>query len=264
MANKDKETMDYWRHSTILYERTEMQLAVSTVGFDAYGLYCFLMEKVNFNINTGLALDEDRITLFASQVKLSIERFKDILKELLKRNLFNKDHYENTGLLTNDASEDGKEMVITTRQQKREYISRRRKEKIVDNYNANVFCKDTDKVIDRDIPIDIDKPKDIDIPIDKDIETDKEIVIDINKISNRKDMYHRLQNLFYNEKLTNNILNEFENYHNSSPEIFVKAVELAEQEEGITINEFKTMYSKLKMGLSEDKVSKKKKKFGIF
>ena len=103
MANKDKETMDYWRHSTILYERTEMQLAVSTVGFDAYGLYCFLMGKVNFNINIGLALDEDRITLFTSQVKLSIERFNDILKELLKRNPFNKEHYENTGLLTNDA-----------------------------------------------------------------------------------------------------------------------------------------------------------------
>ena len=129
MANKDKETMDYWRHSTILYERTEMQLAVSTMGFDAYGLYCFLMEKVNFNINCGLALDEDRITLFASQVKLSIDRFKDILQELLKRNLFNKEHYENTGLLTNSASEDGKEMVITSRQQKRDYISKKRKEK---------------------------------------------------------------------------------------------------------------------------------------
>ena len=181
MANKDKETMDYWRHSTILYDRTEIQLAVSTMGFDAYGLYCFLMEKVNFNINSSLALDDDRITLFASQVKLTIDRFKEILKELLKRNLFNKEHYENTGLLTNSASEDGKEMVITSRQQKRDYISKKRKEKIVEVYNSNVFNKDIDKVIDTDIAIDIDKPKDIDIPIDK------EINIDINKISNRKD-----------------------------------------------------------------------------
>ena len=236
MANKDKETMDYWRHSTILYERTEMQLAVSTMGFEAYGLYCFLMEKVNFNINTGLALDEDRITLFASQVKL-------------------------TGLLTNSASEDGKEMVITSRQQKRDYISKKRKEKIVEVYNSNVFNKDIDKVIDTDIAIDIDKPKDIDIPIDK------EINIDINKISNRKDMYHRLQKLFSNEKLTNNVLNEFENYHNSNPDLFIKAVDLAEQQENISISDFKTMFSKLKIGLTEEQVlknEKKKKKFGIF
>lgn len=263
MANKDKETMDYWRHSTILYDRTEIQLAVSTMGFDAYGLYCFLMEKINFNINTGLALDEDRITLFASQVKLTIDRFKEILKELLKRNLFNKEYYENTGLLTNSASEDGKEMVITSRQQKREYISKKRKEKIVEVYNSNVFNKDIDKVIDTDIAIDIDKPKDIDIPIDK------EINIDINKISNsnRKDMYHRLQKLFSNEKLTNNVLNEFEKYHNSNPDLFIKAVDLAEQQETISISDFKTMFSKLKIGLTEEQVlknEKKKKKFGIF
>lgn len=36
MSNKYKQTTDYWRHSTILYERTEMQLAVSTVGFDVF------------------------------------------------------------------------------------------------------------------------------------------------------------------------------------------------------------------------------------
>ena len=103
--------------------------------------------------------------------------------------------------------------------------------------------------------------------LDKDIEIDKEIVKDINKISNsnRKDMYHRLQKLFSNEKLTNNVLNEFENYHNSSPDIFIKAVELAEQQGNISISEFKTMYSKLKIGLTEDQVVKhnKKKKFSI-
>lgn len=51
MSNKDKQTMDYWRHSTNLYEETSMELAVSAQGFEAYGVYCFLMAKVNYDIN---------------------------------------------------------------------------------------------------------------------------------------------------------------------------------------------------------------------
>ena len=55
MANKDKETMDYWRHSTILYERTEMQLAVSTVGFDAF------IKRIEIN-------EDDDITIYYHSV----------------------------------------------------------------------------------------------------------------------------------------------------------------------------------------------------
>lgn len=38
MSNKDKQTMDYWRHSTNLFEEPEMELSVTHKGLDAYGV----------------------------------------------------------------------------------------------------------------------------------------------------------------------------------------------------------------------------------
>lgn len=160
MSNKDEQTMDYWRHSTNLYEETAMELAVSSQGFDAYGVYCFLMEKVNYDITGVLVMDEDKFSLFARKVNLSVRRFKEVLSELLKRNLFNKEIYDSSKVLTNHSSESGKELVISKRQSKKNYISNKRKESIVEPYNAIVVNKD------------IDTDKDIDKVIDRDIEKD--------------------------------------------------------------------------------------------
>ena len=177
MSNKDKQTMDYWRHSTNLFEETEMELAVSNQGFEAYGVYCFLMEKVNYNITGGLLLDEDKLSLFARKVNMSIRKFKEILSELLKRNLFNNDLYINSKILTNHNSESGKELVISKRQVKKNYIANKRKESNVEFYNDFVVNKDIDtdkdidKVIDRDRDRDKDKINEIksseEIPIDE-------------------------------------------------------------------------------------------------
>lgn len=161
MSNKDKQTMDYWRHSTNLYEETNMELAVTNQGFEAYGVYCFLMEKVNYDITGGLVIDEDKLSLFARKVNMSIRKFKEILSELLKRNLFNNDLYINSKILTNHNSESGKELVISKRQVKKNYISNKRKESNVEFYNGIVVNKD------------IDTDKDIDKVIDRDIEKDK-------------------------------------------------------------------------------------------
>ena len=170
MSNKDKQTMDYWRHSTNLFEETEMELAVSNQGFEAYGVYCFLMEKVNYNITGGLLLDEDKLSLFARKINMSIRKFKEILSELLKRNLFNKDLYISSNILTNYNSESGKELVISKRQVKKNYIANKRKDANVEFYNGNVVNKD------------IDTDKDIDKVIDRDIEkedkSNEEPVID--------------------------------------------------------------------------------------
>ncbi len=159
MSNKDKQTMDYWRHSTNLFEETNMELAVTNQGFEAYGVYCFLMEKVNYDITGGLLLDEDKLSLFARKVNMSIRKFKEILSELLKRNLFNNDIYINSKILTNYDSERGKELVISKRQSKKNYIASKRKEAIVEPYNAIVINKDidTDKNIEKDIDRDKDK-----------------------------------------------------------------------------------------------------------
>ncbi len=119
MSNKDKQTMDYWRHSTNLFEETNMELAVSNQGFEAYGVYCFLMEKVNYDINGGLVIDEDKFSLFARKVNLSVRKFKEVLNKLLKRCLFSKDLYESSKILTNYSSDSGKAIVISKRQSKK-------------------------------------------------------------------------------------------------------------------------------------------------
>ena len=179
MSNKDKQTMDYWRHSTNLYEETNMELAVSSQGFEAYGINCFLMEKVNYDITGGLLLDEDKLSLFARKVNMSIRKFKEILSELLKRNLFNKDLYINSNILTNHNSESGKELVISKRQVKKNYIANKRKETIVEFYNGNVVNKDidTDKDIEKLIDRDKDKINEIknneEPPIDEALELEK-------------------------------------------------------------------------------------------
>lgn len=159
MSNKDTQTMDYWRHSTNLYEETNMELAVSSQGFEAYGVYCFLMEKVNYDITGGLVIDEDKLSLFARKVNMSIRKFKEILSELLKRNLFNNDLYINSKILTNHNSESGKELVISKRQVKKNYIANKRKEANVEFYNDFVVNKDIDTDKDIDKVIDRDKDK---------------------------------------------------------------------------------------------------------
>jgi len=168
MSNKDKQTMDYWRHSTNLYEETEMELAVTHKGLDAYGVYCFLMEKINYNITGGLLMDNDKLSLFARKLCMNERKLTDIIKELLKRNLFNNDLYISSSILTNDSSESGKELVIAKRQSKKNYIANKRKEANVEFYNGIVVNKDID------IDIDIDKDIDKDIDRDKDkIQEDK-------------------------------------------------------------------------------------------
>ena len=161
MSNKDKQTMDYWRHSTNLFEETNMELAVTNQGLDAYGIYCFLMEKVNYDINGGLVMDEDKFSLFARKVNLSVRKFKEVLNELLKRGLFNKDLYESSKILTNYSSESGEELVISKRQVKKNYIANKRKESNVEFYNGIVVNKDidTDKDTEKDIDRDKDKPE---------------------------------------------------------------------------------------------------------
>ena len=47
MANKDKPYMDYWQHSTILFEDDIMQILIAKVGVEGYLVYCYLMEKIN-------------------------------------------------------------------------------------------------------------------------------------------------------------------------------------------------------------------------
>ena len=190
MSNKDKQTMDYWRHSTNLFEETEMELAVSSQGFEAYGVYCFLMEKVNYDITGGLVIDEDKLSLFARKVNMSIRKFKEILSELLKRNLFNKDLNINSNILTNHNSESGKELVISKRQVKKNYIANKRKEANVEFYNGNVVNKD------------IDTDKDIDKVIDRDIEkenkSNEEPVIDEAKEFERLKEERRKRKLLKN------------------------------------------------------------------
>ena len=159
MSNKDKQTMDYWRHSTNLFEETSMELAVTNQGFEAYGVYCFLMEKINYDITGGLIMDEDKFSLFARKINLSVRKFKDILGELLKRNLFNMELYVKSNILTNHNSESGKELVISKRQVKKNYIANKRKESNVEFYIGIVVNKDIDKDIDKVIDRDIDKDK---------------------------------------------------------------------------------------------------------
>ena len=165
MSNKDKQTMDYWRHSTNLFEETNMELAVTNQGFEAYGVYCFLMEKINYDITGGLIMDEDKFSLFARKVNLSVRKFKEVLNELLKRGLFNQDLYDSSKTLTNHNSESGKELVISKRQVKKNYIANKRKESNVEFYNGIVVNKDIDK--DKDIDKVIDRDRDIDIDKDK-------------------------------------------------------------------------------------------------
>lgn len=177
MSNKDKQTMDYWRHSTNLFEETNMELAVAHKGLDAYGVYCFLMEKINYDITGGLLMDDDKLSLFARKLGMSERKLMDIIKELLKRNLFNNDIYINSKILTNYDSESGKELVISKRQVKKNYIANKRKEAHVEFYNDIVVNKDTDKDIDKVIDRDKDKiqedKKDNEPLIDEALELEK-------------------------------------------------------------------------------------------
>lgn len=119
LNNRLKESLDYFRHRTDLYESPEMELAISNKGFNVYGIYCLLCEKSSRNINKPLILDDDMMHLLARKVGMLVAEFKENVEELIKRNLFDQKSYYETRAITNGIIEEGKEITKNKRASKR-------------------------------------------------------------------------------------------------------------------------------------------------
>lgn len=119
LNNKLKESLDYFRHRTDLFETPEMELAISNKGFNIYGVYCLLCEKSSRNINRPLILDTDMMSLLARKVGVLVAEFKECVEELVKRNLFDQKSYYENSIITNGIIEEGKEITKNKRASRR-------------------------------------------------------------------------------------------------------------------------------------------------
>ena len=161
MPNKDKPTMDYWKHSTILFDEMPMKLLRARVGAIGYAIYCYLMEKINRIINAPFVLSDDVVFLTMADLQIDKETFNSALSSMFDLKIFDKKIYEKDKILTNTESEDNKNLVIEARGKVKERVKKYRSKKDCnrlqsDKYNDNVLNKDIEN---KDIDIEIDKEK---------------------------------------------------------------------------------------------------------
>lgn len=221
MPNKDKETMDYWKHSTILFDEIKMKMLKASVKIKGYYTYCYLMERINRMINEPFVLDKNMKDLILAELEMDCDTFDNILNKMLELDMFEKQPFEDYKILTNSLTRDNKDLVKETRARKKKYMSEKRSVDNVDVHNEQeVFCKDKD--------IEIEKDKDKERDINKDIEKDKEklfIVVNGETITTKNRAYDIVSKILNNDSLDQSQKNVIDQIINTDRVIFARTLE---------------------------------------
>lgn len=240
MANKTKETMEYWPHSTFLFHDLEMRKLIAKHGIIGYTMYCYLMEQVSRDINKPLLIDEQTRTLASYDLRITEDEFDSILNTMLNLGMFNKDLYTNTMQLTNDKIEEVKENVKNIRansrarkQTQRNNVTRDNQQEQSNKENDNVLLKD------KLSKVKLSKVK---------LSEDNIIFIGDKKITKITDLYPIISNLFNKDSLNETELMELERLWSDNPYSLCKAIEICQKSatKGININYLLKAYQQAK------------------
>lgn len=217
MPNKDKETMDYWKHSTILFDEIKMKMLKASVKIKGYYTYCYLMERINRMINEPFILDKNMKDLILAELEMDCDTFDNILNKMLELDIFEKQPFEDYQILTNSLTRDNKDLVKETRARKKKYMAEKRSIDNVDVHNEQeVFCKD------KDIEIDKDKERDI----NKDIDKDKLfLVVNGETITTKNRVYDIVSKILNNDSLDQSQKNIIDQMFNVDRIIFARTLE---------------------------------------
>ena len=154
MANI-KKTLDYFKHDTVARNDLKLKKLMAVHKAEGYAAYFILLETIYSSENYQLEIpDEETIYVLADECKIDVERFKIILHKAVEIGLFDKQKFEEKGVLTSNGIAKRANVVDEIRSKKSEYIRLHRKKnndvdgniEDVDTYIADVdnFENDVD------------------------------------------------------------------------------------------------------------------------
>jgi len=125
MARPVKEGMDYFPHDTNASNDKKIEALRLLYGNDGYAFYFILLEQIyqepNFEIDVSDAeIKEETFQIYAKKVGVSLEKFNQMFNTALKRGCFDKQLYEEKGLITSNGVKKRAGVVIEKREKMRE------------------------------------------------------------------------------------------------------------------------------------------------
>ena len=234
MANKEKQVMDYWKHSTILFNDTEMQILRARVGLIGYTMYCYLMEKINRDINNHFILTDDYKYLTINDLQINEEKFNFTLEAMLEIGIFDKNRYTKSKILTNKYSEANKKIVKTFRADAKNRMQETRncsykehsdKNNVQEQSTSTNNKKFLSNVLNKD-------------NISKDKLSEENIIIVINEktITTKIELYNIISSLLNTKELNQAQSNIIDKMYNENSTALSKAIENCQISANGTIN----------------------------
>lgn len=124
MARPKKEGMDYFPHDTDAVNDEKIEALRMLYGNDGYAFYFILLERIYRTPNFELDIsDAETIQILSRKVGVNEEVFDKILKTSLKRGCFDKELFEEKGVLTSSGIKKRANVVVEKRVKMRDKYS---------------------------------------------------------------------------------------------------------------------------------------------
>ena len=120
MARPQKEGMDYFPHDSDAVNDEKIEALRVLYGNDGYAFYFILLERIYRTAEFELDIsDAETIQILSRKIAITEEQFNRILETALKRKCFDREAYEQRGVLTSDGIKKRASVVIEKRESMR-------------------------------------------------------------------------------------------------------------------------------------------------
>ena len=122
MARPAKEGLDYFPHDTDAVNDEKIEALRALHGNDGYAFFFILLERIYRSPNCELIVsDAETIQILARKVAVTEQKFNEMLITALKWGCFNKQAYENYGILTSNGIKKRASVVLEKRESMKEH-----------------------------------------------------------------------------------------------------------------------------------------------
>ncbi len=142
MVKTYKTGIDYFSHDVDMSQDIKIKLLKAKHGILGYGIYLILLEHIYQDKGYYLEANEEFNLLFTSEHNLTYDVYINVLNECINRELFNKQLYDEYGILTSCRIQKNYCRATDRRKQVefiKEYLLIDPKEYYNDNVNVNIF-----------------------------------------------------------------------------------------------------------------------------
>ena len=152
MARPKKEGMDYFPHDTDAVNDEKIEALRLLYGNDGYAFYFILLERIyrtkEFELDVS---DAETQQILARKVGVNLEVFQQMLETSLKRGCFDREEYENRGVLTSEGIQKRAGVVVEKREKMRNKYRNDKVSEVSDAETTQETREETPKVKERKV-----------------------------------------------------------------------------------------------------------------